>query len=254
MSRSVTALGLDPGLRDLGISAVERFADGSYRTRGVRVSHTEPTRDKAFSNLRSSADDQRRLRDHWSQITDAIRLIKPDVIGVENYLVFEPQDVAKLRDAAGELIGLFGGAVAAEDLPALLLHGDLASRLLARVNALREVHARNTRDAVGLGQASKTIAVYGTALGAAFTAGIPVFVFEPSDRTRLVARRKGVSKEEVGAYVEAKVHGLAEYIAVNVKQKTRREHVWDATAHALLAAEQYIQLRLDAHAVDAAGT
>lgn len=248
MARSVTALGLDPGLRDLGISAVERFEDGSYRTRGVRVSHTEPTREKAFSQLRSSADDQRRLREHWTQITEAIQLIKPDVIGVENYLVFEPQDVAKLRDAASGLLGFFGGSVAAEDLPSLLLHGDSAPRLLERVEALRGAVNRNTRDAIGLGQAAKTIAVYGTALGAAFTAGIPVFVFEPGDRTRLVARRKGVSKEEVGAFVEQRVHGLGDYLRQHVRQKTRHEHAWDATAHAMLAAEQYIQLRLDAHA------
>lgn len=246
--KTIISLGIDPGLRDTGIAAVERFPDGTYRTRGLRVSHTEPTKDKAFTNFRSSADEQRRLREHWLQITNAIQLLKPDVIGVENYLVFEPQDVSKLRQAAQDLLGLFGNALGAtplEQFQEFVRHGGTAARLLELLFALSETVNKNTRDAIGLGQAAKTIAVYGCALGAAYSSGVPVLVFEPGDRTRMVRRTKGVSKEEVGAFVESHVVGLKEYIAQKVTQKTRREHVWDATAHAILAAEQYVQMRLD---------
>lgn len=244
---TIVSLGIDPGLRDTGIGAVERFPDGSYRTRGVRCSHTEPTKDKAFTRYRSSADEQRRLREHWVQIRNAIQLLQPNVIGIENYLVFEPIDVAKLREASSSLLALFGGAttLGPQELSQLLQDAATAGRLLEYLRALAVALQGNNRDSAGLGNAAKTIAVYGAALGAAFSAGVPVLVFEPSDRVQKIGGRRGASKEEVGAAVEARVFGLRETIHEKVTQKTRHQHVWDATAFAILAAEEYVQMRFD---------
>jgi Holliday junction resolvasome RuvABC endonuclease subunit len=239
---TIVSLGLDPGLRNTGISAVERFYDGTYRTRGVRVIVTEPSKDKAFSRYRSSADDQRRIREHWNHITAAIQLMKPNVIGIENYVIFEPPDIVGLKAAATDVLALFGGAP--DGLSLDVIHAAI-SQLPDKLQALHKAVEKNTRTGIGLGQAAKTIAVYGAALGAAYAAGVPVLVFEPHDRTRQIGGRKGASKEDVGRAVEARVHGLAEQMAEKVRQKTLKEHAWDATALAILAAEEYVRERLD---------
>lgn len=231
---NIICLGIDPGLRNTGIGAVERFPDGSYRSRGVRVVVTEPMKGKAFSRMRSSADDQRRIREHWLKITEAIQVIQPHVIGIENYTIFEPPDIKGLREAVSAYL-----TTKKEQ------HSVAVRDLIDKQEALERALARNTSTGVGLGQAAKTIAVYGAALGAAYSAGVPVFVFEPSDRTKQIGGRRGASKEEVGAAVMARVHGLEEHMAEKVPQKTRKEHAWDGVALAILAGEEYVRQRID---------
>jgi len=241
----IVCLGIDPGLRSTGIGAVERMDDGTYRTRGVRLSRTTPEKGKAFSRMRTSADDARRLREHWHNLSSAIELIKPDVIAVENYLIFEPRDVGELRAKAQMLTGFLPGVPSQDVLQTVAADAALAQRFGAAMGQLSQVAARGTGSAIGLGQAAKTVAVYGVALGAAYTAGVPVFVFEPGDRTRRIAQKKGASKEEVGRAVEAIVTGLDVVMKEKVPQKTLKEHAWDASALAVLGAEEYHRLRLD---------
>ena len=176
-----------------------------------------------------------------------MEVVKPHCIGIENYTVFEPNDVAKVRGAAEDILALFGGTVATLALGDFreLLQGEFAVRLLDKVARLAEVLRGNTRSHAGLGQAAKTIAVYGAALAVAFAAGIPVFVFQPSDLKKRFAGKKSASKEEVGQGVTALVFGLEEAMTIKVPQRTMREHAYDATGHAILGAEVYAQLRLD---------
>lgn len=246
---TIISVGIDPGLASTGIGAIERFPDGSYRCRGVRVSRTQPNKDKAFTKMRTSADDQRRIRDHFNQIYGAIQLLKPHVIGIEAYTIFEPNDIARMRESAERVFQALAPGNS-QILPAamrpLLDNPAVLDALAPQLIAFQMALAQNTHDHMGLGQAAKTIAVYGAALAAAFTAGVPVFVFQPYDLKKRFGGRKGASKEEVGAGLELIVHGLKENMASKVPQKTLKEHAWDGTGHAILAADEYMQLRLDA--------
>ena len=247
----IRALGIDPGLAKTGLGCVARFPDGSYRSLGVRVSRTEPGRDKAFaSRVRASQEDQHRIRQHWVQFQHAIELIRPQVIGIENYLTFEPKDVKELREAAGNVVGFLGtSAPSVEDLQratsAAFVHRFARTlvELASKVNFASK--------GIGLGQAAKTIAVFGAALCAGYTAGVPIFVFQPSDIKRFGGGR-GATKEQVGQGLEQLVHGLSEQVAEKVPQKTLKEHAWDATGHAILAADALAELQLDATALTAA--
>lgn len=250
MSGPIIGLGIDPGLRSTGIAAVERWPNGAYRSRGVKVSRTEPTKDKSFSRMRTSNDDQRRVREHWVNIKNAIDTIQPNVIGIENYLVFEPQDVGKMREDVGAVLGLFGGSVRSLDPQAVgrwLADPVNLMRFIGVLAMLEDSLQKNARNGIGMGQAAKTIAVYGVTLGAAFTAGVPVFVFAPYELKQRFGGRKGASKDEVGLGLERLVQDLPAQMQEKVPQKTMKEHAWDATGHAILATDEYFQLRLDSH-------
>lgn len=243
----IIGLGVDPGLAKTGIAGVARFEDGTYRSLGVRVSRSAPTKDRGFSRMRTSNDDHRRIREHWVQIFNATQLLKPNVIGVENYLTFEPKDVEELRDAAGALLGFLGtSAPSTEDLRRVLSEqhflprfAELLCHLAARVST--------SSKGIGLGQAAKTIAVFGAALAVGFAAGIPTLVFQPYEIKKFAQLPKGqkASKEQVGAGLERLVHGLTEQMHEKVPQKTLREHGWDATGHAILAADEFAAMRFD---------
>jgi len=247
MNTPIIGLGIDPGLAKTGIAGVARFPDGTYRSLGVRVSRSEPSRDKAFSRMRTSNDDQRRVREHWVQMWNAVQLIKPNVIGIENYLTFEPRDVQELRDAAGAVLAFLGTSVPSlDDLRRVLSETvflvkftEVLTDLAAKVKA--------STSGVGLGQAAKTIAIFGTALSVGFTAGVPVLVFQPYEIKKFAGLPKGqkASKEQVGQGLERLVVGLQEQMAEKVPQKTLKEHAWDATGHAILAADEYASMRLD---------
>lgn len=249
MTRTITALGLDPGFASTGISAVERLPDGTYRSRGVKVSRTQPNRDKSFSRMRSSNDDQRRIREHWSVIQNAVQTIQPQVIGIENYSVFEPPDLQKLRQDASSLVGLFGGALRGmqpEEFAALLKDETAFLRLFRRLQDLEASSKANSSTGIGLGQAAKTIGVGSIAMAAGFAGNIPVFIFQPFELKQRFGGRKGASKEEVGLGLERQVQGLVEQMQEKVPQKTLREHAWDATGHAVLAADELHKFGVDA--------
>lgn len=240
-------LGIDPGLAKTGIAGVARFPDGTYRSLGVRVSRTEPTKDKSFSRMRTSNDDQRRVREHWVQLWNAVQVIKPNAIGIENYLTFEPRDVQELREAAAALLGFFGTSVPTyDDLNRVLTNASFQTRFLDLLVGLA-AKVKMQSSGIGLGQAAKTIAVFGTALSVGFATGVPVFIFQPYEIKKFAGLPKGqkASKEQVGAGLERMVFGLQEQMAEKVPQKTLKEHAWDATGHAILAADEFASMRAD---------
>jgi Holliday junction resolvasome RuvABC endonuclease subunit len=238
---SVLSLGIDPGLRNTGIAGVELLPNGEYRSRGVKVSRTMPNKDKAFSRMRTSADDQRRIREHWHAITASIELLKPHVIGVENYVVYEPTDIGKLKAAAAALCSWAPGLAAdPQGMKDALQEDHIFAHLLGLITNLQDAVAKNKSTGIGLGQAAKTIAVYGGVLGAAYTANIPVYVFQPADIKKRFGGKKSASKQDVGVGAERLITGLAEQMQAKVPQKTLKEHAWDANCHAVLAADQYM--------------
>ena len=239
----VTGLGFDPGLASCGIAGVTRQVDGTYVSRGVRLSRTEPAKGKGHIKARVAVDDHRRINDHIDVIAEVVRVLQPDVIAIENYSIFEPRSVQELREAAHALI---------DGLPlddAQRLNASLCSLLerSALEPALQELARCLTAsgDAIGLGQAAKTVRVFGAIEAIARVHKIPVFVFQPSDLKVHFGGRKGASKDEVRTGVERIVSGLAEDIAERVPQKALKEHVGDAAAHAVLGVEAYLELRLN---------
>ncbi len=239
--RTITALGIDPGLASTGIGCVDRTADGQYVSRGVRLSRTEPARGKQFTRARTSEDDQRRVREHWNAVQSAIETIRPSVVGIENYTVYEPREVTETRKIVQDLLGLLPAGTPTELTSACIAHADRFHRLVEDLRSL----AGGGRGGIGLGQAAKTVMVFGAALAAAYAAGVPVFVFQPADLKVRFGGRRGASKEDVGRGAEGVVQGLADVVRQKVPQKTLQEHVWDASAHAVLAADEYHRLRLD---------
>lgn len=180
----------------------------------------------------------------WQAVTSAIDIIKPHVISVENYSVRTPPDVIAMQSTTKKLTDFWGASV--KDSPYTKLASDeVADTLVGLMGPLTALVSAGTSSAVGLGQAAKTIAVYGAVLGAAFSAGVPVFVFEPADRALRIVGKKGASKEEVGAAITKLVIGLEEQMAEKVPQKTKKDHAWDATCFAVLGAREYRQLKLD---------
>ena len=223
------SLGVDPGFASTGIGAVE-YVDGVYRSRGVMLSVTEPAKGKGHTKLRTTWDDERRVRLHWTAVTEAIAKLKPDVIGVEAYTIYEPKGAEDLRNTAR-------AAARALQSPGLF-GGDLAASLNAAVEA-------SEHRGIGLGQAAKTVLVYGVVLGAAYTVNCPVFIFHPFDIKQRIAKKRGASKDEVGAAIYQLVQGSQAHVEAKVRARTKHEHVTDALGHAVLALQEYRQLRLD---------
>jgi Holliday junction resolvasome RuvABC endonuclease subunit len=234
----VVALGIDPGFASTGISVVARFADGSYRSCGVKVSRTKKIHDRSYDRLNTTADDDsRRLREHQERIVDAIVRIKPHVIGIENYLVFEPKGPMLLRLASTELLGLLGQdptQVARCTTDEVLL-----AHLVNRLQAVKEALGMYVSDAAGLGNAAKTIAVFGMVHSIAHHAGVKILTFPPAALKQRFGGKRGASKEEVGQGLQQIVHDLTEKVNEAVPQKRLKEHAWDATGHAILAADLY---------------
>jgi Holliday junction resolvasome RuvABC endonuclease subunit len=251
VAEPIIALGIDPGLAKTGIGAVARYPDGSYQSRGVRVSRSEPGRDhKFFNRVRAAQEDQRRIREHWVMIRNSIQIIQPHAIGIENYLTFEPKDVIELREAAGKVLSFLGTSVPTIDDLKRVFTDTMFLVRFAEVLAELAAKVSFSSKGIGLGQAAKTIAVFGAAMGAAFTAGVPVFVFQPSDIKKFGGKR-GASKEEVGTGLEMLVFGLKEQMAEKVPQKTLKEHAWDATGHAILAADEFAGMQVVPHGLTA---
>lgn len=234
-SVSIVSLGIDPGLRSTGVAVIEKFGDGNFRSRGVKILRTEPL--KGLKHTRASVDDVRRMRILWTGITAAIAAARPNIVAVENYLLFEPKDTKALREGTAEMIGFVQGQMATD-----------APEFKTRIATLSHLVERGTKSAIGLGQSAKTIAVYGVVLGAAFTANVPVLVYEPGDRTRRIGGRRGASKDEVGSAVLRRIAGLAEHISEKVPQHTLHEHVTDAAALAWMGADDFVQMGFAFHA------
>lgn len=210
---------------------------------------TEPSNGKSFSKMRTSMDDARRIQIIWSHVNSVIELLKPDVIGVEAYTVYEPKEGRLLKDAAADILESVPLAAPPSADGAVVTAPPLSIDInFTKLTKLREALAVQ-KGGPGLGQAAKTILVYGVVLGAAYKAGVPVFVFSPSDLKTTFGGSRGASKDDVGAGLVRIVHGLDAQLAEKVPQKTLREHAQDATGHAVLALRELRQYRIDTRQV-----
>jgi Holliday junction resolvasome RuvABC endonuclease subunit len=245
MTEVLTALGVDPGWAKSGVAAVHRMPDGTLRAGGVRLLRTAPNKDKRFQRLRVSMDDERRLKEYYTGFVDAIETVKPKVIGIECYTIFESREYEKLRSSAAKFLsflGLTGAGKAPFSTPAEFLEmfrneGLFTNFLGHLLDVKRAVDA--FRVVRGRGAAAKTQMVYSAALCAAYQYGIPVFVFMPVDLKKWTCGRSSATKGDVEKALCARVTGLREDVDSRIKAKTMHEHVFDATGHGVLALVEY---------------
>lgn len=94
----------------------------------------------------------------------------------------------------------------------------------------------------GGGAASKTMAVYGMLLGLGFAHRLFVSAGNPADVKRRFAGRVKASKEEVIERMRGVVVGIGDFL--DEVPKTKREHLADAAAHAVLALEELDEARI----------
>lgn len=92
------------------------------------------------------------------------------------------------------------------------------------------------------GNAWKAALVYGGVLFYGISKGIYTAPFMPMDVKRRFCVPNGTSKEDVIASLRTTVHGFTNYI--DNYPKTKREHVADATAHAVLMIEEILANRV----------
>lgn len=241
-----TALGFDPGWRRTGIGAVHRLADGRIISAGQRLVHTQTAKEKRFERLRVSMDDERRHREFYLAFCAAIEAIKPQVVGVENYTIYNPTEYERLRKVAGQFLAFLGlGQKTAKpafktptEFREIFSRETAFSKLLEQLGSLKEaVDAFKVKR--GQGAAAKTYGVLVAVLCACYRYNIPVYVFMPADRTLRIAGKAHATKEEVEAALCRKIPGLQDDVQGRIKAKTHQNHVYDGTAHALLALEEW---------------
>lgn len=236
-------LGFDPGWAKTGIGAVAQHRDGSFVSAGVDLVLTSPDHTKKFQ--RQSVDDNRRLEVYFRAACAAIEKIRPDVIGVEQYTIFESNEYEELRKAAEAFVAFLGlkrGAKPIFSSPAELAQafasGDLFKKFLELLGDLSKA-VDAFRQQRGRGAAAKTYGVYTAVCCAAYLYRIPIFIFRPVDLKKAVCGRPKASKEEVAAALIPRIVGLQEKVESKVRQVKLREHVYDGAGMALLALTEF---------------
>lgn len=244
-SIKATAMGIDPGFAKCGIGCIHRAGDGSLVPGGVRLIKTAPSKGKQFQRWRQSMDDERRMHEYYDGFCAAIEAVKPKVLGVEVYTVFDNEDV---RPQVRKFLSLFG-IKPGKDVPAVLKEpGNLVKALgeveflskfvqgLVALSKACEIRSFSQR---GRGAAAKTLMVYAAACCAGYRYGIPVIGFMPVDLKKGVCGKSSASKEEVAKELQLLVPGLAAQVEEKIRAKTMWEHVYDAFGHGYLALKEY---------------
>lgn len=227
----VIALGIDPGWASTGIAGVALIPEGVV-SRGVRLVTTSDDRDR---HERQAVADLRRLYAFVDAFTEVISRLKPQVLGVECYTVFDTTDA---RPEARALLNTIPQTAAATlaasqtDLVAVLAGIQQATGPLAEVTYEKTQRA-------GRGKAAKTLMVYTAAILAARQANVVVYPAMATDLKRRTGNPKA-SKSEVGAWVRAQVQRIDDALDARKIAKSNQEHVLDATGHAVLALEKFI--------------
>jgi Holliday junction resolvasome RuvABC endonuclease subunit len=247
----VMGLGFDPGFATTGVGAVALLPDGRHISAGVELIITEKNKDKRFEHLRVASDDVRRLLELYERACAAIERVKPKVVGVENYTIFESREYERLRDRASELMGFLGivkgqlppEVLELEKLTAVLAldgrHNEMVNKLAALGKAVDDFRIQR-----GRGQAAKTYGSYTAVCCAAARYGIPVYPFMPLDLKKFCGKNSA-SKEEVIASLGGRVEGLAEKVAAKIRAKSVWNHVYDATGHGMMALREYMRWMRD---------
>lgn len=244
-------LGYDPGWAKHGQAGVVMMPDGKLVSAGVDFHLVEKGKGKEFEKLRVSVDDNRRMKTHYEMACQAIEKLKPDVIGVECYTIYESQEYVKLRDAAAkflEFLGLAGQLTAASRARAQALNASSDDFAIAirdgwsdftRTLNLVRAAVDKFRVVRGRGDAAKTYGVYAAVCCAAFRYNIPTYVFLPMDLKMAACGKRSATKEEVMVALGMKIEGLHEKVHSKIRRAAFHEHVYDAAGHGMLAVQTY---------------
>lgn len=239
----ITALGVDPGLRNTGLAAVHYdSATRSWTSRGARYLMTEKDQSKK-QHVRVATDDARRLMEVFRFVHEGIAKTSAQVVGVEIYTIFENNDTAKIRDKTSELLALFGGV----SWP----HGDafradvakwtdaFYSRFRASAHDVKKLLS-DVKERRGMGNAAKTYGAYMLVHAAAAVHGIPVYAYMPRElRVHANNGRGGTtSKETVMHWVDTNVTDASKDISEAVR-RSLSDHVYDAMGLASMAARDH---------------
>ena len=249
-------LGFDPGWAKTGAGGVALLDGGSLTSTGVQLIKTAPEKAKRFERMRVSMDDNRRLIEQYDAICLIIEKIKPAVIGVETYTIFESKEYEKLRDTAAKLMEDLGigkgelpkltGKDAAERLYQLLFGTLVASEvsqerakvLLGRISTLAKA-VDAFRVVRGRGAAAKTYGIYSAVQCAARRYNIPIYTFAPIDLKKAACGQFKASKDEVAQGLCKVIGGLREMVETRIRARLMHEHVYDASGHGWLALREY---------------
>jgi len=238
-------MGIDPGFAKCGIGCVHRGEDGRLIPGGVRLIKTAPSKGKQFQRWRQSMDDERRMHEYYDGFCAAIEAVKPHVLGVEVYTVFDNEDV---RPQVRKFLSLFSikpgkGVPLVLQQPGNLLKALGEAQFLAKfiqglvsLSKACEIRSFSQR---GRGAAAKTLMVYAAACCAGYRYGVPVIGFMPVDLKKGVCGKSGASKEEVAAGLQYKIPGLEAQVVDKIRATTMWEHVYDAVGHGYLALMEY---------------
>ena len=239
--RRCVAVGVDPGIANTGLAAVAAGSDPSagggvvYLTRGVRHVRTKPDTGKG---QRRGTDDVRRTGHIVRAFIAVLDRLQPHCVGIEQYTVFSPPWVGKLSVAGQRLLDLEAAASVRGTGPQARIAAAATREWGEAVEAVREALSASGGGGVGLGQAAKTLAVWGAVVGACVSRGVPVYVFTPGDvKRRATGGRSAASKAEVQTWVSGVVVGLDEDL--RGVPASHQDHVADAAALAVLAIEEH---------------
>ena len=244
-SIKVTAMGIDPGFAKCGIGCLHRMDDGRLVPGGVRLIKTAPSKGKQFQRWRQSMDDERRMHEYYDGFCAAIEAVKPKVLGVEVYTVFDNEDV---RPQVRKFLSLFsikpgGGVPQILQEPGNLVKAFASVEFLGKfvkglveLSKACEIRSFSQR---GRGAAAKTLMVYAAACCAGYRYGIPVIGFMPVDLKKGVCGKSSATKDEVAEALKLKIPGLEAQVLEKVRAKTMWEHVYDGVGHGYLALKEY---------------
>lgn len=236
----IRAIGFDPGWAKTGVSCVIRHGPGQVQSHGVRVIQTSKNHHKQFERMRASMDDERRLSEFYKAFCEVIDLVKPHIIGVEAYTIYDSKEYTNLRDAAAAFLDILGLKKGATISTSELLEAvsKTATQVAGTIGKLsKAVDAFRVQR--GRGDAAKSYGVYTTVCCAAYRFGVPVYVFLPVDRCKVATGQARASKVEVAQGLIKLIAGLQADVEERISATGLHEHAYDAAGHAYLAAEHY---------------
>jgi Holliday junction resolvasome RuvABC endonuclease subunit len=204
--------------------------------------HIKTVKDQT-KQLRRGTDDVRRIALVCREVAEAIHKLRPACVGIEQYTVYEPRWIGQMTKAArtvvdlNEAAGMAGGLTGAASKPEWL--EDWLSGASALEKALGASGERG--GGVGLGQAAKTLMVWGAVIALCAQFGTALYVFTPADVKRRVGvgGRARASKQDVLAWAKTQVHGFEEDLSARRIAPSNQDHVSDAAVLGVLAAEAH---------------
>lgn len=81
--------------------------------------------------------------------------------------------------------------------------------------------------------------VYGMTLAAAYQVNVPVYIFHPIDLKKRIGKRAGASKADVAFMLQQRITNLKETVDKKLRAKSKHEHVYDSSGHALMALVEF---------------